>query len=40
MTIDLNKKTIGATIIAIGVLFLAGYGAGNIAAKIVQAFGG
>lgn len=40
MTIELTKKSIGRTTLAIGLLFFAGYGVGNIAAKIVQALAG
>jgi|GEM_PF-3173100 len=39
MTIEINRKSICASILAIGLLFFAGYGVGNIAAKIAQAFG-
>ena len=39
MTIELNKQTIGRTVLATGLLFFAGYGVGNIAAKIAQALG-
>ena len=40
MTIEINTKTIGAMILAVGLLFFAGYGLGSICAKIVQALGG
>ncbi|MEL7685933.1 hypothetical protein AAG596_00360 [Citromicrobium bathyomarinum] len=40
MTIELNKQTIGRTVLATGLLFFAGYGVGNIAAKIVMLIGG
>lgn len=39
MTFEINSKSLCAAILAIGLLFFAGYGVGNIAAKIVQAFG-
>jgi len=39
MTIKINRKSISPSILAIGLLFFAGYGVGNVAAKIVQSFG-
>ncbi|MEL7728469.1 hypothetical protein AAG612_02915 [Citromicrobium bathyomarinum] len=39
MTIKINRKSISASILAIGLVFFAGYGVGNIVAKIVLAFG-
>tara|TARA_B100000678_G_C18194355_1_gene496832 strand:- start:644 stop:766 length:123 start_codon:yes stop_codon:yes gene_type:complete len=40
MTITFDRKCIRTSALAIGLLFFAGYGVGNIAAKIVQAIGG